>query len=458
MNDRTTFGDLAGAVSGHLARVLSLTASPITRTVYVGEFRRGLRSLAVVMGRCVADVTSAAVMDRPLPSPWARAAIDARMQLRDVIEVLASDAVLPYEFELHRPASPVGDSLHSAAASLAAGRDLLNSHLALKPDGTKAYRSEWAPAVVSVPARTALMLALGRWARLAEAGGRQLSLAGDSGSRPLDMAAEEERLQNACESLLTLSRSVAAAQASRPVSHVGLRLLYAIPVNELPPPRVPNGREPGAETRRGAIESAERVRHLALIAAPDARWSPDLSAGALRETAACAAAISHHCAILLSTLGRQAAEFENHAYAEGLRQSAAAAESVRDIWLAAAAGWKRFALEGSTGVAPILAETSNLMQWTERLAYPESDWTLADDDARPIRTQESLAPGPAELREVLAVVHHASEAIAQLAATNHQQIGPAAELGGFMLQPVSCPAPATTDRSLQRPHPGSSQS
>ena len=72
-----------------------------------------------------------------------------------------------------RAADPAARRLDAAAGALAAGRDLLHTHVAVRPDGSRLERSEWAPVVTSVPVARALLLELGLWAgRIAEQGSR----------------------------------------------------------------------------------------------------------------------------------------------------------------------------------------------------------------------------------------------------------------------------------------------
>src|SRR5262249_48926405 len=64
---------------------------------------------------------------------------------------------------------PATQRIDAATASLAAGRDLLRTHIAARPDGTQMDRSEWAQVVTSAPVARALLLELGLWARRAAA-------------------------------------------------------------------------------------------------------------------------------------------------------------------------------------------------------------------------------------------------------------------------------------------------
>src|SRR5258708_2429572 len=118
---------------------------------------------------------------------------------------------------------------------------------------------------------------------------------------------------------------VQEANHSNPASAADRQMLYAIPVNELPARHPPVGQERVAELCQGTVDSAERVRHLAWTTAPDAAWSPQLSADSLRETAGCATAISHHSAVLLRSLADRAMEQGSTLLSDQLADSAAQA-------------------------------------------------------------------------------------------------------------------------------------
>jgi len=122
-------------------------------------------------------------------------------------------------------------------------------------------------------------------------------------------------------------------------------LLHAIRANVVPAHRPPVGWESVADLCRGTTETAERARHIARVVVPDALWSPLLTGDSLRETAASATAVSHHCSIVLRTLGARTAQQGSAAVSAGLFQSAAAAERARDAWLRAATMWKQLTTE-----------------------------------------------------------------------------------------------------------------
>ena len=113
--------------------------------------------------------------------------------------------------------------------------------------------------------------------------------------------------------------------------------------------------EVAADLCRGTADSAERTRYAARAVAPHAGWSPYLTADSLSETAASATAVSHHCAIVLRTLGARARELGTRSVSAQLAQSAIAAERSRDSWLAAARVWELVTTDTRGVTSPVAA-------------------------------------------------------------------------------------------------------
>ena len=117
------------------------------------------------------------------------------------------------------------------------------------------------------------------------------------------------------------------------------RLLQAIPVNAVPPRRVPDGTERVPALCEGTVGSAERIRQVIWLLAPQASWSPGLTADSLRQSAGCGIVISHHAEILLRSLASRAAWHGDAPLSAGLTESAEAAGNARQAWLRAARTW-----------------------------------------------------------------------------------------------------------------------
>src|SRR5258708_27559894 len=112
-----------------------------------------------------------------LSRAWSQASLQAQQALQHAAAFLqppSADTGWPGHLEVDLAAGP----LDAAAALLAAGRDLLHTHHATRPDRTRLDRSEWAPVVSSAPVAQALLLELGLWARRAAAQGARIALPG----------------------------------------------------------------------------------------------------------------------------------------------------------------------------------------------------------------------------------------------------------------------------------------
>ena len=185
--------------------------------------------------------------------------------------------------------------------------------------------------------------------------------------------------------------------------------------------------------------SAERVRHIARIIAPQAAWSPGLTADSLRQTAGCGTAISHHCEILLRSLAARTASHDDAAVTAGLLKSADACGDARRAWLSAAMRWSDVTTDTRGVISPAAAEAADLALWTGRMAYADPGWTLKRGPAHAARPPEALAPGPGDLRDVIAAVHHACHTLTQIAAADQEQIRAAAAAGRLLVPTRSLP-------------------
>src|ERR1700761_5297871 len=142
MTGRATFGGLATDAEGHLARAASLAGSATAgyagqQRMHAADVRRQLSGLIAVMNRYLDDISDTTfgppARPRRLPAPWTRALAQAQQHLRAAATLLAPDRDSASRAGARGPASPVGRSLKAAAASLAAGRELLGTHLSVGP-------------------------------------------------------------------------------------------------------------------------------------------------------------------------------------------------------------------------------------------------------------------------------------------------------------------------------------
>jgi hypothetical protein len=336
--------------------------------------------------------------------------------------------------------------------SLAAARDLLTSHSATGPDGARVELSEWSSVITSPRVSQTLLFQVGEWARLTAAYGARLAVSGPGWRGGRD---ERRRLNAACQWLWALDSAVRSAQRSEPLSADDVRLLHAIPANTRPPRRVPVGTETVADLCQGATVSAERIRHATRVLVPDPVWSPALTASSLRQTAASATVISHHCHVLLHSLAIRAGQHGAADLSDRLLAATDAAADARSFWLRAARSWYRITTDTRHGTTPAAAEMADLTLWTGRLAYSDPAWTPALGPSQVTRAPESLAPEPDDVRGVVSAVHQACETLTRIATTDHSQILGAGRARRLLMPTRSLPdtydvprpfAPALPDR------------
>ena len=457
MTSRVTFGDFATAASLQLDQAVPRPepaprrGEASARTRQAKEFTRGLHAVLEVMGGYLADIAAPhagfSPQERGLLNPWARAAVEARDALGHAA------ACLPPEADAGRAsreetAGPAAGGLDAAAVSMRAGRDLLATHFGTDPDGARRYHSEWAPAVSSVPVTRALLLQIGSWARQIVSQGAILAL---SPGRPQRGTAPRRRgLSSACQWLAVLDCAVQAAERREPVPDQDVRLLRAIPVNAVPARRVPDGTEGVRALCEGTLGSAERIRHVIWLLAPQASWSPGLTADSLRQSAGCAIVISHHCEILLRSLASRAAWHGDIPLSAGLTESAEAAGTARQAWLRAARTWNGITSDTRRTISPSAAESADLALWTGRLAYADPTWTLERGPSQAIRPAEGLALLPDDIPGVVTAVHHACQTLTQIAAGDQEQIRAAANAGRLLVPTRSLPDTVDVPRPFAR--------
>ena len=462
MTNRPVFGDFAGAVHAQLRPAVGPPELAVgglpgsARTGQVQDFTRSMAGVVAVMTRYSADIAAVLAGPRPkasLPGTWSRASIQARDALENAsafLQPAPSSTGLPGH---RRAAGPAARRLHAVAGALAAGCDLLHTHVGTRPDGSRLERSEWAPVVTSVPVARALLLELGLWARRLAEHGARITLPGPAAWR--GMGEQRYRLNSACQWLWVLDSAVQAAQRHQPVTAAEIRLLHAIPASTPAPRRIPVSAETITSLCQGTASTAERIRHAATITAPDPIWSPALTADSLRHAATCSTVISHNCEILLATLATRARQHGSDRLADSLLGCANAAGHAREAWLHAGRAWRRITTDTRGTITPAAAETADLALWTGRLAYTDPSWTPALGPSHATRTPETLAPEAGDLAAVTAAVHQASETLTQIAAADHSQLLAAADAGRLLVPTRSLPdrfdiphpfAPAPRDR------------
>jgi len=429
----STFGDFISAAHWHLDPA-NRAHGPAGGRGGAEEAARSLLRVVTVMRRYVDDMATAfddvPSRTRRTLNPYARTWIQAR-------QALASSAGY---LRHHRPASrwpvspaasPLARRLDGVTVSLATGRDLLQTHFAPGPRGTRQHRSEWAAVVSSPQATRALLAELASLGRQIARQGTDLALAGPSGAG--GGQDERRRLNAACQWLWALDASVRAAHQREPVSDRDRELLRAIPVNARPPRRLPDRGDPVAALCQGVVDSAERVHHAAWLSATTESWFPGLTITSLRGVAEAATVTSHHCEVLLRSLAAWTSSPGPGGIRADLLAAADAAGRARQGWLRTAHALDGFITDMQQYSSPAALESRDLALWTGRLAYANPEWTLASGPGHAARPPEDLAQGPDDVRAVIAAVHHASHTLTRLAQADREQIRAAAGMGRILV-------------------------
>jgi hypothetical protein len=372
------------------------------------------------MRHYVLDVTPGRVPDtrggRRVVAGWSRGGTETCEALARAAAFLNQpDAPKPGQ---HPTRGELAWHLDAATASLAAGRDLLQTHLACDRSGERQLRSEWGLVVTSPAVARAVLTEMGVLARRLAPLGVELALGpGSHGSRE-----ERQKLNAACQWLWIVDSCVAAAERGEPVPGSDLELLRAIPPSMTPPRCLPAPAESVAGLCTGVINSAERVRHLAWETSTRRASSPDLTINSLRRIAATSTLTSHHCEILLRSLAERETAHRPGDHAARLLQAAEAAGRTRQRWLDVAHALDRVTTDTSLHLSPDAAESGDLALWTGRLAYADPEWTVASGPTHPARTPQELLPRPADARLLVTAVHYACETLTSLGHAEREQI------------------------------------
>src|SRR6266700_1762738 len=246
---------------------------------------------------------------------------------------------------------------------------------------------------------------------------------------------------------MTASTAVQSAGQADPVPDAARELLHAIPASTEPARPIRHSGETITELCHSAIAAAERARRASRTLARDAAWSPATSGTSLRHAAAACAATSYHCEVLLQSLAAQHGHDRDAPLRSQLLQSADAVRNSRAAWLRSAHAWDQMTTDAPKVISGAAADAADLAYWTGRLAFADPAWTVSRGPSQAMRSPESLAATPEDMRCVIAVVHHACETTARLAEGDFRQIHVAAR-AGRLLVPTS-----SLDESFDIPHP-----
>jgi hypothetical protein len=405
------FGDLLDSAARHVAAAgeSRSAATPAPDTLfYLGRLVTGA-------ARCLRAVTaygSPGAADLP---HWQRTALELHEALCQ-----AADG-------LNQAASQAGDLLqvrrphtirHLAAAAdiMAAGHDLLRTHMSIDSDGSPVDRSVWARMVTDELVVVAMTGEMGRWAGTVAAWTGWLSMSSTG-------------LATAAEWLDTAHQMAAPSAAAQ-----GQDLLRAIP-SAIPPGRLPpDGAESVTELCAGISVTADRLRALAFTLPGQATRSSDAAAPALRRAAYSAAIVSDAAALVLRTLSTRAGQLRTDPPAAAqLLEASAGFSSACSTWRRANSMWQVIATDTLEAVSPIAEEIHDLVLRMGRLAFADAAWTPArSPHARP-RDPASLAATKAAIPAVLGTVHQAADALTHLASAHLAAVTALADAGRLYL-------------------------
>jgi hypothetical protein len=166
------------------------------------------------------------------------------------------------------------------------------------------------------------------------------------------------------------------------------------------------------------IVTTERLRFAAATFTQRAPWSAHATSQSWRRDAL-ASAITGHCGeLILDTLAHRAADLGLHPFLQDhLHQAADATRHAWTAWRAVAMEWDLLStgINRRHGLSRVAIAADDLVLRLGRMAYSNPGWTPACGDASIPQTPADLAPGDTYLRNVLAAVHRAMDAVTQIA-------------------------------------------
>ena len=421
MTSTPAFGEFLGPAGEHIAAAVSFRGE-LPYNAQCGVVRQ-LDRLVATLTRYLADLRLPDGLhpSRALERDAAARAAPAVLALGRAAQSLRPTAAGIADTD-DGASHPAVGHLSAAADHLAAGRDLLHTHFAVDPAGARTNRSYWAPVITSGPVTAALLGELASYLQnlspwiARQSGARRVS-PGALTSAQLALRGAEPWLQLAGTALQAAQRAHYPLPARGP--------LDAIPANVPPPRQLPSDGEPVPELCERIPRTAERLRYAAFTLAARARRSPAATSASWRRDALASAITSHGSELILRTLAERACQLglepafqaRLHEAAQSMQRTWKAWRAVTDHWDIVTTGTHRGA-----GLTPAASEISDLALRTGRLAYRNPHWTPAYSQTSQIRDPADLAHSPSDIVTVLAAVHHATDAIHQIAATDHQAV------------------------------------
>jgi hypothetical protein len=403
MTSTPVFGEFLGPAGEHITAAVSFRGD-LPYEARCGVVRQ-LDRLVTTLARYLTDL--------PLPN---------ELHPSPALERDAAGRAAHAVLALDRASQSLRPAAAGAADSTADLAHPLHTHFSLDPAGARTASSYWAPLITSGPVTAALLSELASYAQnLTPWNARQ------SGARRVNPGAltSAQLALRSAEPWLALAGTTPQAAQRAHYPFPARSLLDAIPANAPPPRQPPTDGEPVTELCERIPLTAERLRHTAFTFAARARWSPVATSPSWRRDALASAITSHGSEFILRTLAERAGQLGlEPAFRAQLRDAAQAMQQAWKSWRAVTGQWDIVttgAYRGA-GLTPAASEIGDLVLRTGRLAYHNPHWTPACAHTSQIRDPSGLAHSPADIITVLSAVHHATDAINQIAATDHQAV------------------------------------
>jgi hypothetical protein len=436
------FGDFLAAGRAQLEAAAAVRADEVTLPSPVAQ---ELSRLVAVMARYCDDLAPFDEVEasrRDDLHPWERAAIDAGAALRIAAGCVRRAAVQQAGDLVSGTVPQRARQLEAAATELAAGRDLLHTHLAVNPDGLIAERSEWASVVTSVPVTRAVADEIGQWSlRLAPftawlTGSAETS-AHPGGPGQAVSAFVRTELATAAQWLQAAGTAVHVALDADPVRPADTELLRAIPAAMVPPRRRPaTTAEPVGELCDGITISAARLRAAARHSKDRAWWSPAVTSGGWQWMAQAAAVTCHLSEQALRALATRAGQLPSPPASETqLRDAADIMAGMRAAWHHVDRQWDTIITETKMLPTQAMTDASDLVLRMGRLVWDDPHWAPGRSRRAPPRDPARLAPGTDAVVTVVAAVHQSVDALARAAQADMDAVE-AADLAGRLYVPT----------------------
>ena len=411
-----TLGECLSAAERHFAAA-EAGGPPVRDST---ELAIQARRLVAVLGRYLDNT----VQTEP-SAAWQQTTTGIRAELRAAGGYL-DRALPPAEHPLwatEAPADPVAARYARAVNALAAGADLLRTHMSLGVAGFAVTRSEWARLLTTEPVAAALADEIAGWAdragrmvdRISRAPGQHLP-------KPV-LAAAQDRLAAA-------ARVGTQAKAGSWDEGARRALLHAIPTTDFPERIIPSAHESDANLCAGITVSARRLRTEAFAAAREPGTSPVLSGPAWRRTAHASAIICDLAAQTLDVLAAHPSVAGT--LRERLGDAASSLVTARESWRNTARMWQVITTETTSPDSPTTADATDLVVRLGRLAFGEPGWTPADAHKPRPRAPGSVAPGV--VAAALGAVHEAADAVTRVACADLTALGAVGQAGRLYMR------------------------